>query len=334
MKRFMPLARRAAFVILAAWLLYLVSREADPGRLLRVFGEAAPPLILAAVLLDFCVHLCKALKWGVVLSPVRRARLSSLFSAVTIGVMSNNLLFLRLDELVRIFVLGHRENLTRSTVLGSIVVERSIDLFFLLGCLTLALRMAPPDLPEWFGVAGLGAGLLLVAAALVMTASVKWTDRLAEAAGRLPGSLGQKAPRMFRDYVDGLRTFPSGARLLKSLLLAAAEWGFTAALFAAIAASLGMSLAPSLVLLLVVAAYASFAVPSTPGAVGLYEAVLIHGLTVAGGAELEVAIGFTLLTHAVLLLPVSIVGMAFLWREEMSIFSLKDLAGRKDGSSS
>jgi uncharacterized protein (TIRG00374 family) len=69
----------------------------------------------------------RAIRWGVLMEPVKKdLPFSSLFATTVIGYMMNNL-FPRSGEVVRPYMLGKRENVSRASAFATIIVERIID---------------------------------------------------------------------------------------------------------------------------------------------------------------------------------------------------------------
>jgi len=58
-------------------------------------------------------------------------------------------------------------------------------------------------------------------------------------------------------------------------------------------------------------------IPSAPGYVGTFDAPGIKVLTTFGVPE-SVAAGYTLVLHAALLLPITLLGFYYMWRESVS----------------
>ena len=67
--------------------------------------------------------------------------------------MSLNVLPLRLGEFIRAYVLGRRENMSKSGIFATVVVERIFDGFTVLSLLMLSLLFLPndinPDTTSW-----------------------------------------------------------------------------------------------------------------------------------------------------------------------------------------
>src|SRR5204862_5789578 len=93
----------------------------------------------------------------------RKLPLGRLYSATMIGFMANNLLPLRLGEFVRARALGRRENLSKTTVFATVVVERVVDMITLLAIFGIALLLHPIAATTEAGrLPSAGAGLLVL----------------------------------------------------------------------------------------------------------------------------------------------------------------------------
>ncbi len=69
----------------------------------------------------------RAIRWGILLEPVKKdISFKNLFATTIIGYMLNNL-FPRSGEVVRPYILGKHENISRASAFATIIVERIID---------------------------------------------------------------------------------------------------------------------------------------------------------------------------------------------------------------
>jgi len=73
-------------------------------------------------------HMARAWRWQYLLYPIKpNVTLRNSFSAVMIGYMVNNFLP-RVGEFVRPYAIGNLENISKSAALGTVVIERIIDM--------------------------------------------------------------------------------------------------------------------------------------------------------------------------------------------------------------
>jgi hypothetical protein len=63
-------------------------------------------------------------------------------------------------------------------------------------------------------------------------------------------------------------------------------------------------------------------VPSSPGYVGTFDVALKELLEKGFGANASSAAGYTLVVHAMLIVPIVLAGLYFLWRENLTLHDL------------
>ncbi|MDE2841182.1 MAG: lysylphosphatidylglycerol synthase transmembrane domain-containing protein [Chloroflexota bacterium] len=128
----------------------------------------------------------------------------------------------------------------------------------------------------------------------------------------LPGRLGYHTVGMARSFVEGLQSLRSPRRLVEIVLLSLASWLVEGLAYYVIARSMGMD-ASVLIFLLAMGVINIFsAIPSSPGYIGPFEFAGKLVLT-QFGISAEVAVAYLLLVHALLLLPVIVLGGVLVW---------------------
>ena len=271
----------------------------------------------------------RAVRWRSLIAIPRRLSTDSLFSATMIGFMANNVLPFRLGEFVRPWALARRENLSKTTLLATIVVERAVDMLTLLAILGISLLVHPiSEATEGGRMVRAGAGVLLVlcVALTVFVVALESQPRLAHAvigamAGMLPAGARDRVIKAVQHFLEGLGLFRDLTRLAWVFLLSFAMFGvYTLAL------SLSMwSLAipvpwyGGLVMLVITAI--GIMVPAAPGYIGTLNLACIAGLALFG-VEKDVAVPFSWFYFVSQWLPITAVGLYYLNREGLSLRSL------------
>ena len=299
----------AAGVLVAGALLAWSYQRAGGARFIEPLRTLTPWVLLPALVCEATVQLSKAWKWQTLLAPTRRVRFSSVLQAVLVGGMATHVVPLRLDELLRAKILGDAEGLPPATVLGTVAVDRVIEIL-VLGCLLGAIAATgnltgPLEIAvrvAWIGfLVGASALTLFVVAEEPMAAVLaRWTGAGASVIQRLGG--------MVRDMARGLRSLPRGRALLVLLLATATEWGATIAMYAAVLLGFGLPWGPPAPVVLSVGGAAAYGVPNVPGAIGTYEAAQATLLQSLLALPPDQALAVALTAHAVLTIPVTLVG--------------------------
>jgi uncharacterized protein (TIRG00374 family) len=94
--------------------------------------------LTACILLTILTYWIRALRWKILLAPLKSVRLSPLFAITIVGFASIYVLG-RAGELARPLWLARREGVPVSGAIATIVVERFLDIILLLGIFGLAL---------------------------------------------------------------------------------------------------------------------------------------------------------------------------------------------------
>lgn len=286
-------------------------------------------LIPNAALIMFTMWL-RAVRWKLMIEPLKKGvALDSLFASTMIGFMVNNILPLRLGELARPFSLSKKEDLSRSAVFATIVVERVFDalsLFFISGILVAFAPFIVEDDPLL--VQTLYALLVLHVVALsflvLLRVKTEWAlEIVRRVTSFLPVRFQEKIVEVTHKFASGLGVFKDwrglaaivGWSLVIWVLVGFSNW------FIFLAFGIDVPwFAPYVVLAFVVL---GVSVPAAPGAVGTFQLATIQALLLFG-IDRSVGLSFSLVLHIGNWLPVTLVGLYYLRREHFSIKQIEE----------
>src|SRR6266540_2876989 len=114
-------------VAISAITIFVIVRGVDLAEVGSNMRRAQPgwvALLLACVALDLSI---RSLRWKRLLAPIHPVPYVRTAGYLLVGYLANNVLPARLGELVRCHYLGDREGISRTTTLGTVVVERVVD---------------------------------------------------------------------------------------------------------------------------------------------------------------------------------------------------------------
>ena len=286
--------------------------------------EANFLFVLPAVGVYFVGVWLRAERWRMLTAPFAAVSTGRLFRVILIGFAVNNVLPLRLGEIVRTFLLRRSHGVPIAAALATILLERLLDIIALCALMTLVLYVVPLD--GWVLVLASVSGLVTAGAVvallvrLVLPRSV--VHRLLDLAVSLADRLGRRVGSLARSFVEGVRSLEDARTVLAVGFLSIACWVAELGLYYFMMLAFGFNSGIlSLVAGMVVANLAT-ALPSSPGYVGTFDYPLQLLLSETFGVPEAAAAGYTLLTHAVLLVPVVVAGLALLSREDLSLRSL------------
>jgi uncharacterized membrane protein YbhN (UPF0104 family) len=304
--------RGLAGAVVAGLFVVLIARRVEWAEVQGVLAAASPwPLLvgLAALAADFTA---RTARWWLMLRTAQPdLPFSRCFRPFLGSLALNNVVPFRAGDVVR--VVGFRQALQapRAHVLGTLVLERILDLLALLAILGVGVAATSSVLPRPFVAGAVAAAALGVVVLATLTASpglLPWlADRIVPplARGRAWGDAARGAAGELGRSLALLRTPGLALRLVGLSLLA---WVLEGAMFASVAAALHIAVHPAGPWLALGAATLATLLPSSPGYLGTFDYFAILGLTAAGAARAE-ATAFALLAHVLLWLPVTAVGL-------------------------
>lgn len=293
-------------VVSSTLFLILVLRRADLAQAWEALLEASLwQVLLGSAVIQF-VYLAQALRWRIVAGLSGRRR--RYFALVVAGVGVNNVLPLRIGDLLRARWLAAGEGVPTGRAVGSVFRDRAADVVALVVVLVVTLPVVGGAVwADRLVAAGL---VLLVALACVVAAALWYTRRRPRQ--RLPA---RSRPRtLVRDVLDELASALSRRRIGFALALSFAAWGIWAAAARLVCQSLGIDVTVVEVLFVTGVVNLGVAIPSSPGFVGTYQWLGVSALGVVGVAA-EPALAFAIVMQGIWFVPTTIVGGALALRE-------------------
>lgn len=269
--------------------------------------------LLPGVAVYFVAVWARTWRWDYMLRPLKHIPLARLFPVVVIGYMGNNIYPFRAGEVLRSYVLRQREEVTMGASLATVIVERVFDGLVMLVFVFLALLFTP--IP---GDDGSIRGIVITASILFFVAMVIFFGLAAmpERFFALAEWFSDKflPDRVKRPLLDFLQRFLTGLESLRSFqnvlmifftsviiwLLETVKYWFVMHAFNFEVSFFALMLMNGIVNL-------ATTLPSAPGYVGTFDGPGIAVLTLYG-IEQGLATAYTLVLHAALWLPITLLG--------------------------
>jgi uncharacterized protein (TIRG00374 family) len=238
--------------------------------------------------------------------------------------MANDLLPLRIGELVRAYVMGETEKISKASTLVTIVLERVFDgvtMLLFIGTASFFLPLQDSVRTLLFGGSVLFAGVIVVLVAVARLRD-RFDHLLHRLMGRLPDRWSSRGLKLADSFFHGLSVLQNPGDAFLAFGFSIVAWLFEAAMYAVLA--LGFNIALSFPVYVLATAVANLVtiVPSTPGYVGVFD-VPVKTILGLFGVDPNTATSYTLLLHATLIVPVVLLGLFFTWRLGLSVGQLQ-----------
>ncbi|HMD69476.1 MAG TPA: lysylphosphatidylglycerol synthase transmembrane domain-containing protein [Chitinivibrionales bacterium] len=313
---------------LAAAGLFIFFRSVDLHGLAYQLSHARPLGMVAAAVLSVLSIWLRSLRWSIMLPSPPLSHKKQLFPIVTVAFMINNILPARMGEAARAVLLWRRNGYSAAVSIGSLILERGIDVLALSACFFVPVFFVP-DIGGGAG-ASVYKSVTLHSSAVILAAAVACCVGLLAAYSLFPAivrsvckSALALAPRKAR---PGIRRI--GIDVASTL-----DWTFSIGkILAVVALSAGIVLCYALSVVLLVGdagfgllqglfsqAFAALgaAIPLAPGYVGTLHAVMLEGLVLCGMAR-DKAQAVTILYHAIPYGTVTLLGLYYFFKLNMT----------------
>ncbi|MGB8951637.1 MAG: lysylphosphatidylglycerol synthase transmembrane domain-containing protein [Candidatus Aminicenantales bacterium] len=330
--------RLSLIFLLTAVFLFFFFRSVEWKEVFRYLSDVNLPVFIVLLVLSPLHLATRALRWKYLLIHEKKnVRFFNLFAGNTVGFTVTFIFPGRLGELVKPLYLARKEKIRSGYVIGTVVVERIFDMFtmcFLLGIFLLVKPLYSSffkvtaefysDLYLW-GIIGVGVASILLAVSLL---SYFFRERALTFVSLLlrpfPDKISKKILHLFHEFIDGLKFFHSVGNLLVYILLSFVVWlgiilYYWIFFFAYHISTPYFTLVPYVFLTMIGAS-----IP-TPGMVGGFHYFSKVGLTSLFNVDPNLAVGMTIVVHAIQLTVTCILGYVILWKEGLTLFQLKKL---------
>jgi uncharacterized membrane protein YbhN (UPF0104 family) len=226
----------AVALLLAALWIFRARLRFDWPTLLAQLRHVSIFYVCLAVAIIYFGFWLRALRWSVLLAPMRKAPARELLSAQIIGFAMIALLG-RITDLARPWLVARRLHSAYATQLAVYSIERAFDVGAAAILFSLALVLAPRNMPhhEAFaraGIVSMAATLGLAAFALLLRFAGDSITRLASSLLRpLSPRLAEASTQRILDFREGMRSISTLREFLAALALSVFMWSGIAAVY-------------------------------------------------------------------------------------------------------
>ena len=271
------------------------------------------PVMLIFIFLFFWL---KAVRWRLLLAPLRKFRTREVVPPLMIGFMENNILPAHLGELIRVFVLSRKFALSKTAVLSSVILERVLDMLVILLFVGVGLLVVE-DLPPWIQTGALTMAAMAISFSILLIAYVFRTQAFIQAYRQffrfLPTKTFQKLDEIMESAAQGLASIKNGRAAFWIILNSLLQWTLMGGMVYVSLASLGLWLHPMASIVTTGVSALGAAIPSTPGYFGVIQLSFWVTLQMFGVDRAD-AFASSIYYHLNQYIPVTLVGLYYLNR--------------------
>ncbi|GMR24875.1 MAG: lysylphosphatidylglycerol synthase transmembrane domain-containing protein [Ignavibacteria bacterium] len=210
----------------AAIFLYIAFYDVNLGVVMDLVSNASFLWIAIFSLTFFLGHVIRTLRWKVILNSVKpNVSFKHLFGALMVGYGVNSVTP-KLGEITRAVLLGKWENLSRSSIFGTVIVERVIDIISLglavLGSVFIWRENLYNSFP-WLETTLYIAGILMLGVILLIYLTVMYKDKfygfIIRLFSKVSEKLAHKLAYIFEMLTEGFSSLKGTKNYIYTILL-------------------------------------------------------------------------------------------------------------------
>lgn len=324
-------AKQLAFLtglLIAGIFLWLALREVDFSLVAANFAAAKLhyiPMCMAALA---AFYVLKAVRWGQLLAPDDPIAAARLMPSMMVGFAGNNVLPLRLGELIRVLLAAEDLRSSRSKILATVVLERLLDVVSILVVLLVATGIGGESGSELRAARGIlvaGAAVALVTVYCALFPPRPLTALLRAVVGRLPPRIAAAITDRTRFLQDGFAALRSSGMLLKLLANSLLQWLLIASCVWFSLLAFDIEVPPSAAVIVLTFVTVGIAIPGAPGFVGTIEYAFVAALGLFS-VDASTAISAGIFYHTIGYCCTTLTGALYLRRYRLSWSELRSRA--------
>ncbi len=331
--------RHAVILLITIAFLYLFFRRVEWKEAFQSITDVNLVWFIIMLLLAPLHLVTRALRWDYLLKHEKKGvSFYNRFAANAVGFTVSMIFPGRLGEIVRPIYLAKKENMQKGFVLGTVVVERIFDVFTM--CFILGIFLVSKPLYAsifiideeiyaklyFWGIGGISfATFFLIITLCLYFFKDKTLSVIKFFLRPVPDKISEKILELSEEFIQGLKFFHSLKDLFIYILLSFVVWlgiiFFYWIFFFAYNISIPFFFLFPFVFMLMIGA----SIP-TPGMVGGFHFFSKLGLVSFYNIEANLAVGMTIVMHAVQVIMTCLIGYVILWKEGTSIFQVKKIS--------
>ena len=320
--------------------LFFFFRSVEWSEVLGYLNDIDLKLFIVLLLLVPVNYVTRAIRWNCLLKHEKKGvSFYNRFAGNAVGFAITALFPGRLGELVKPLYLAQKEDLKKGFVIGTVVVERMFDLFimcFLLGIFFVSRPLytsifnmeieqdAYSNLALW-GIIGMALAIIFL---LVTLSLYFFKEKTLKFIAFFLKPLSQKwrdqIMNLIEEFIGGLKFFHSVGDVFVYIFWSLVVWINIAIFYWIWLVAFDVRVPFFYIFPFVFLTMVGASIP-TPGMIGGFDYFSKYGLTTLYGVEANLAVGMTLLVHAIQLAVTYVVGYGILWKEGISLVQIKKM---------
>jgi len=260
-------------LLLSTIFTYLSLRGINFEDVATSFQTAHYIYIIPALFILFFVHYLRSYRWGVILSPIEKVDQFSLFSVTCVGFLAIVAIPARIGELARPYLITHKSNVTMTSAMGSVFLERVFDVLTILIMLFMVAFLTP--MPSWLmksGIVFFVITLIFITFMILLGINRSAFFRIVNPViSRLPEKYFHRIEDIIDHFISGFKMVANPGLILYVIFLSLLIWAAGALVIYILFSAFDLQLSLIAAFAVMVVVIAGTTIPTAPGFVGSFH---------------------------------------------------------------
>jgi len=262
--------------------LYVALRGTDLRQVGSTLSQARLWFVLPLVLAQIAFYVLKAIRWRLLLVPVRSVPVRSVAAPMMIGFMGNNVLPARLGEVIRVFLGARLLRVPASQVLATLVLERMFDFVAVMVFFGWGLLVMGQATPRLLSAAYVAAAISVVGMAGAFV-YVRWTSYVIRATDLVTRLLPERIRGAIRHQLElgasGMAALHRPSLVWGIAATSLLQWFLMAGCVYIAFLAVSINVPPSAAFVVLAATVFGVMIPAAPGFFGTLHLAFVLALT-------------------------------------------------------
>ena len=296
-------------IILAVVFLYIAFYNVDFSEVLTIVSHANLVWVLIFIIVTMFGHYLRALRWKYILNSVKpNTSMKNLFGSLMVGY-GVNCVTPKLGEVTRAVLIGKWEGLSRSSMFGTVILERIIDTISLGFSVIVALLLTSVNLSEKFPwlitslyIMAVFIIVSIVFLTLILRSREKFSKLIIKYIGKISHKLAERIAYIFTMLAEGFASLKGMKNYFWTFTLTAVIIFLYA--FGSYAGLLMLDMQNIMPITfgmgwIIMSISAIGVIIPTPGSTGSYHALAKSTLVLIFGFSETISVAYAFLTHII-----------------------------------
>lgn len=309
-------------ILISIFFLYLVFRKINISEIKGIMFSVNIFYIILMLSLIVPVLFVRSLRWKLMSDYFKGIPIKYFFESLSVGAMSNNLLPLRTGDLVQVYFLNYKTNLSKSVILSTMIIERLCELFAM-GIILVTgsfFVLLPKEISKDKII------LMFLMIIVIMAVFIKSKNKIAGLIDRLfsEGKFKDRLKNAIENFYLGLSCIKN-RKIMTGLIVYTAILWFLSSLgiyFCLLSVNIKLNILLGVFILSMTGLGAM--IPSSPGYIGTTEFFLVLGLGIVG-IEKNHALSAALVYRIISWTSLTLFGLTILIKNNLSLGQIAHL---------